>query len=63
MRFVKDLQGFLESEIDVLESEMKDFGSEEDLAMKLKVLKDILKFLNEYSQEFENKNKNKEVKK
>jgi hypothetical protein len=40
---------------------MKDFGSEEDLAMKLKVLKDILKFLNEYSQEFENKNK--EVKK
>jgi hypothetical protein len=63
MKVIKDLQGFLESEIDVIESEMKDFGNEEDLAMKLKVLKDILKFLNEYIQEFENKNKNKEVKK
>jgi hypothetical protein len=49
MRVIQDLKGFLESEIDVIESEMKDFGNEEDLAMKLKVLKDILKFLNEYS--------------
>ena len=63
MRLIKDLQGFLESEIDVIESEMKDFGSEEDLAMKLKALKDILKFLSEYSLTLENKNKNKEVKK
>jgi hypothetical protein len=60
MRVVKDLKGFLESEIDVIEFEMKDFGNK-DSTEELKVLKDKLKFLNEYIQEFENKNK--EVKK
>jgi hypothetical protein len=60
MNVIKDLKGFLESEIDVIESEMKDFGNK-DSTEELKVLKDKLKFLNEYIQEFENKNK--EVKK
>ncbi|MDO9305078.1 MAG: hypothetical protein Q7T77_07085 [Sulfuricurvum sp.] len=48
MRALKDLMGFLESEIEIIESEIADCSNEE-FSIKLKALTDIFDFISDYN--------------